>query len=236
MPGYTAGIVFDCEAFALMICDSDLRSLFGQRLKRFDARRHVVDERLHAAVTLTVVEQGFGADLEGFPVHDAWRCEAALVLTRRAAHLRRHAGQWALPGGRLDPGETFEQSALRELEEEVGLALGPDAILGTLDDFTTRSGFVMTPVVVWGGQARELTPNPGEVASIHRIPLAELMRPDAPRLETQKGSDQPVLRMPIGEGAIAAPTAALLYQFREVLMRELDTRVDHFEQPHFAWN
>lgn len=219
-----------------MICDSELRSLFGRRLERFEARQHLVDERLHAAVTLTVVEQGFGADLEGFPVHEVWRSEAALILTRRAKHLRRHAGQWALPGGRLDPGETPEQSALRELEEEVGLALGPDAILGRLDDFTTRSGFVMTPVVVWGGAARDLTPDPGEVASIHRIPLLELLRPDAPRLELQEGSDQPVLRMPIGEGAIAAPTAALLYQFREVLLRERDTRVDHFEQPHFAWN
>lgn len=218
-----------------MICDSDLRSLFGQRLRGFDARRHAVDERLHAAVTLTVVEQGHGADLEGMPVHDTWRSEAALILTRRATHLRRHAGQWALPGGRLDPGETPEQSALRELEEEVGLELGPDAILGLLDDFTTRSGFVMTPVVVWGGAARELTPNPGEVASIHRIPLAELLRSDSPRFEALEGSDQPVLRMPIGEGAIAAPTAALLYQFREVLLRERNTRVDHFEQPHFAW-
>jgi len=236
MASYTGGNVLDCEAAALMICDSDLRSLFGQRLGRFDARQHLVDERLHAAVTLTVVQQGFGADLEGLPVHDAWRCEAALILTRRAKHMRRHAGQWALPGGRLDPGETPEESALRELEEEVGLALGPDAILGRLDDFTTRSGFVMTPVVVWGGAARELTANPEEVASIHRIPLLELLRPDAPRLEVQEGSDHPVLRMPIGEGAIAAPTAALLYQFREVLLRERDTRVDHFEQPHFAWS
>ncbi|MCC5885405.1 MAG: CoA pyrophosphatase [Gammaproteobacteria bacterium] len=218
-----------------MICDPDLRSLFGQRLARFDARQHLVDERLHAAVTLTVVEQGFGADLDGLPVHESWRCEAALILTRRAKHLRRHAGQWALPGGRLDPGETPEESALRELEEEVGLVLGPEAILGRLDDFTTRSGFVMTPVVVWGGAARDLTPCPEEVASIHRIPLVELLRPDAPRLEPQEGSDQPVLRMPIGDGAIAAPTAALLYQFREVLLRERDTRVDHFEQPHFAW-
>ena len=218
-----------------LICDITLRQLLQQRIEAFADRRHEVDAHHHAAVALTVVEQGFGADLDGLPAHDGWRSEAALILTRRARHLRRHAGQWALPGGRLDPGETPEISALRELEEEVGLALPPDAILGRLDDFTTRSGFVMTPVVVWGGPARELVANPGEVASIHRIPLSELLRQDAPRLEVQDGSDEPVLRMPVGDGAIATPTAALLYQFREVLLCDRDTRVDHFEQPHFAW-
>lgn len=218
-----------------MICDADLRQRFGQRLQRFESRQHDVDERLHAAVTLTVVEQGLGADLDGLPEHGSWCRDAALILTRRATHLRRHAGQWALPGGRLDPGETPEQSALRELHEEVGLSLGPEAILGRLDDFTTRSGFVMTPVVIWGGAARDLQPDPGEVASIHRIPLRELLREDAPRLEPQEGSEQPVLRMPIGDGSIATPTAALLFQFREVLLCDRDTRVDHFEQPHFAW-
>ncbi len=218
-----------------LLCGPGLRQLLQSRLAAFSVRGHDVDDHHHAAVALTVVEQGFGADLDGLPKHCEWRNEAALILTRRARHLRRHAGQWALPGGRLDPGETPEVSALRELAEEVGLELPQQAVLGRLDDFTTRSGFVMTPVVVWGGSARELVANPAEVASIHRIPLSELLREDAPRLERQAGSAEPVLRMPVGEGNIATPTAALLYQFREVLLCGRETRVDHFEQPHFAW-
>src|ERR1700761_1339988 len=72
-----------------------------------------------------------------------------LLITRRAARLRAHAGQWALPGGRRDAGETAVEGALRELAEEVGLELGPGAVLGLLDDYVTRSGSVMTPVICW---------------------------------------------------------------------------------------
>lgn len=221
--------------------DAALRAHLARVLETFEVRGHPVDDRHHAAVALTVVEGGHGADLEGLPRHEGWRRDGALLLTRRAETLRRHAGQWALPGGRLDPGETPEVAALRELHEETGLQLGPEAVLGRLDDFTTRSGFVMTPVVVWGGAARGLAPNPAEVASVHRVPFAELLRPDAPLLEHEEadgeppGQRHPVLRMPVGAGSIAAPTAALLYQFREVLLLGRATRVAHFEQPRFAW-
>ncbi|HSG90407.1 MAG TPA: CoA pyrophosphatase [Pseudomonadales bacterium] len=218
-----------------LICNDVLRAVLARRLGEFDVVGHDVDAKHHAAVALTIVEEGFGADLDGLPVHGTWQTRAALVLTRRAETLRKHAGQWALPGGRLDAGEDPEQAALRELHEEVGLDLAPERILGRLDDFTTRSGFVMTPVVVWGGRAPGLTPNPGEVASIHRIPLTEFLRGDAPLLDAQEGSEAPVLRMPVGTGSIAAPTAALLFQFREVLLRGEATRVAHYEQPHFAW-
>src|SRR6185436_20711729 len=87
---------------------------------------------------------------------------ASIVLTVRAAGLR-HSGQWACPGGRREPGETAEAAALRELEEEVGLALPPEHVLGCLDDYSTRSGFVMTPVVVWGIPGVVLRPDPREV-------------------------------------------------------------------------
>ena len=149
--------------------------------------------------------------------------------------MRHHAGQWALPGGRLDAGETPVETALRELHEEVGIEAAPQAVLGCLDDFVTRSGFVMTPVVVWGGSGIEHRANPAEVASVHRIPLSEFLRSDAPRLSRIPQSDAPVLRMPVGDDSIAAPTAAILYQFREVALLGRDTRVAHYEQPTFAW-
>jgi 8-oxo-dGTP pyrophosphatase MutT (NUDIX family) len=157
------------------------------------------------------------------------------MLTRRATHLSRHAGQWALPGGRVDDGESAEEAALRELHEEVGLRLDASAILGRLDDYATRSGYVITPVVVWAGAARELWPDPQEVRSVHRIPVQEFLRADAPLLDPLPGSAHPVLRMPVGERWIAAPTAAVLYQFRELCLLGRPTRVAHFEQPKFAW-
>lgn len=188
-----------------------------------------------AAVAVAIVDEGHGAAMDGLPVHAQWSGAAALILTRRALHLRHHPGQWALPGGRLDEGETPEAAALRELHEEVGLVLDEGAVLGRLDDFSTRSGFVITPVVVWAGSAPLLVANPGEVDSIHRIPVSEFLRSDAPQLESVASSVHPVLRMPVGSSWIAAPTAAVLYQFREVCLRGLPTRVSHFEQPAFAW-
>ncbi|MEO8858668.1 MAG: CoA pyrophosphatase [Burkholderiaceae bacterium] len=188
-----------------------------------------------AAVALAITDEGHGAELPRMARHAQWSGNAALVLTRRSSALKNHAGQWALPGGRMDPNETAEQAALRELREEVGLHLEPEAVLGRLDDFATRSGYVITPVVVWAGAARQMQPNPGEVASIHRIPMEELLRSDAPILDEAPEGSNPVLRMPVGEGWIAAPTAAFLYQFRELCLLGRTTRVAHFEQPAFAW-
>ena len=135
----------------------------------------------------------------------------------------------------MEAGESPEKTALRELEEEVGLKLGVERIIGRLDDYSTRSGFTITPVVVWGGTDNTLTANPEEVASIHRIPLIEFMREDSPIFQKIPDSDQPVLVMPVGNGSIAAPTAAMIYQFREVAILGKDKRVDHYEQPYFAW-
>lgn len=187
-----------------------------------------------AAVALTILDEGWGADLAGITNPSRQSQSPAMLLTRRAAGLRKHAGQWALPGGAIDPGESAEEAALRELGEEVGLVITPDQIVGKLDDFVTHSGFCITPVVVWAGITEGFTLNPSEVASAHRIPLTEFLRPDAPLLDSIEDSTHPVLRMPVGDGWIAAPTGAIIYQFVEACLRGRTTRVGHFEQPLFA--
>jgi 8-oxo-dGTP pyrophosphatase MutT (NUDIX family) len=172
------------------------------------------------------------------PAADSAQCgEAAFLLTRRTPKLRAHGGQFALPGGRMDEGETIAETALRELWEELGIELGPDAILGGLDEYQTRSGYAISPVVAWVPPAVDLTPNPMEVAKVFRIPLVELRRSDSPDIFSIPESDRPVIRLPLPTlgGKINAPTAAILYQFREVALEGRLTRVSHFDQPVFAW-
>ncbi len=216
--------------------DDALRALVAGRLAAWPLRPIEPDGRRRAAVALALVDEGHGADLGGLARHDRWQGAAALLLTRRPAHMNRHASQWALPGGRIDGDETPEAAALREMHEEVGLRAGPGAVLGRLDDYATRSGFVITPVVVWAGEARVLRPAAQEVESVHRVPLAEWLRDDAPILDAphEPGGD-PVLRMPLGDDWVAAPTAAIIYQLREVLLLGRATRVAHFDQPRFTW-
>ncbi|TFZ06081.1 CoA pyrophosphatase [Ramlibacter henchirensis] len=217
-----------------MQLDDSLRETVRTRLRTFEARRAPPSSHHAAAVVVALVEEGLGAVIDGLSAPTRWSREAALLLTRRAANMNRHSGQWALPGGRIDDGESPEDAALRELHEEVGLRLEPAEVLGRLDDYVTRSGFVITPVVVWAGTAAELTPNPAEVASIHRIRVREFMREDAPLLEPSEEAGRQILRMPVGRQWIAAPTAAVIYQFREVCIAGRATRVAHFDQPVFA--
>jgi 8-oxo-dGTP pyrophosphatase MutT (NUDIX family) len=160
--------------------------------------------------------------------------EAAFLLTRRAKGLRGHSGQWALPGGRCDAGETVAEAALREIEEEVGLALPPDSVLGTLDDYPTRSGYLITPVVVWCGLDPVLRLNTAEVAFVNRVPLAEIAQEHAVAFTTIPESPRRLVHMKINRTTVHAPTAALLYQFRELLAGRI-TRVADLEQPVFAW-
>lgn len=201
--------------------DDALRARVRKNLAGFSRQPIAPDGRRPAAVAVVLL-----ADDEG---------RACFLLTRRTATLRAHARQWALPGGRLDAGETAEAAALRELSEELGLGLAASSVLGLLDDYGTRSGFIITPVVAWAGATVELTPNPAEVAHVYRVPLAELDRPDVPKLITIPESDRPVIQVPLLSSLIHAPTAAVLYQIREVVVHGRATRVAHFEQPTWAW-
>ena len=218
-------------------CDKNLRDHVQANLDRFATQELTNEDLKAAAVAIAIVDVQHDPQLHDMQFPDSWKGQAAIVLTKRSPSLRDHAGQWALPGGRVETGESPEETALRELEEEVGLRIDPNRIVGRLDNYGTRSGFLITPVVVWAGADTCLTANADEVASIHRIPLAELMRADAPMLEEIPGSEHPVLLMPIGNSFVAAPTAAMIYQFREVALlgHPHPTRVNHYEQPYFAW-
>lgn len=186
-----------------------------------DRRRAVVRPDLRAAAVAVVVLD----DPAGGP---------GVLLTRRTSRLRDHPGQFALPGGSVDPGEDVVTAARRELDEELGLRLGADTVLGLLDDYPTRSGFVITPVVMAApGAVADLVPSPDEVSELFHIPFAEL---DVdPRYLTIEESPRPVVQMPLVGHFIHAPTGAVLLQFREVALHGRSTRVDGLEQPVFAW-
>lgn len=206
------GITFDC----------DLRRRLAANLGGFQRRAHPRSQLKAAAVALAILPDE--------------RQRACFVLTRRAAKMRSHSRQWALPGGRLDHGETAVQAALRELSEEVGLQLDADRVLGVLDDYPTRSGYLITPVVVWGRRDSELVANPAEVSEVYRVPVADLEHPAVPQLRRIPESPREVISIPLMGTSVHAPTAAVLYQLREVALRGLSTRVAHFEQPVFAWS
>ncbi len=204
--------------------DRALRQSIHDNLHRFSPRALDFRQLRHAAVAVALVSVGSTA-------------EPGVLLTERATGLNRHAGQFALPGGRVDAGERDDDAALRELAEELGIHADRSAILGRLDDFATRSGFRIRPFVLWLEDSSSLRLDPVEVAACYRVPLTELESPDIPILRCVAHSEHPVLsaHLPSVGQEIFAPTAAMLYQFREVALAGRDTRVSHFEQPRFAW-
>jgi len=109
---------------------------------------------------------------------------ASVVLTRRSAHLRRHRGEVSFPGGARDPGETLVQTALREAEEEIGLAPSAVEVIGELEHLTTvLSPRAIVPFVGLLAGRPELEANPAEVERILLVPLAELVSDDVFREE-----------------------------------------------------
>lgn len=195
------------------------RSIAAERLGSFE-HTTVPDEPglRRAGVVLCAVEH------DGVP---------SVILIRRA-YRGRNAGQWGLPGGRLEDGETPQQAALRELHEEIGLAAGPGDVLGRLDDFPAASGFAITPIVVVLHDPGPPAPDPDEVHSVHRTSLRRLAADDTPTWVPQPDGGR-LLQMRLGpDWRVHAPTGAILWQFREVVLLGRQARVADFVQPDWT--
>ncbi len=232
--------------------DDELRERFQTHLAEHDRRVVTDPTRRHAAVALVIVDSELGEDrvdpapvddwIDGRPMEaglDGRMVDvsggAAFLLCRRASRLSSHAAQWALPGGRVDQGETVVDAALRELDEELGIRLPDSTVLGLLDDYPTRSGYVITPVVIWGGGRLDPRPAPDEVVAAYRVGLHQLLREDSPRFIAIPESPRPVVQIPLGNDLIHAPTGAVLLQLRWVCLEGRHDPVDELEQPVFAW-
>ena len=233
--------------------DDALRERIRKHLANHDRRIVNDSTKRHAAVAVVLVDSRIGEDRVDPAPLDDWIAGrpmpaagldgrmvdvsggAAFLLCRRASGLSAHAAQWALPGGRLDPGETAVEAALRELHEEVGVGLTDQAVLGLLDDYPTRSGYVITPVVIWGGGRLDLRPAPDEVVAVYRVGLHQLQRPDSPRFIAIPESSRPVVQIPLGNDLIHAPTGAVLLQLRWLGLEGRHDSVAELEQPVFAW-
>ena len=233
--------------------DEALREHVRSNLSAHNRRAVTDPTKRHAAVAVVLVDSELGEDrMDPAPVDD-WidgrempepgldgrmvdvSGGAAFLLCRRASRLNSHAAQWALPGGRVDPGESAVDAALRELDEEIGVRLSDSTVLGLLDDYPTRSGYVITPVVIWGGGRLDPRPAPDEVVAVYRVGLHQLLRKDSPRFIAIPESPRPVVQIPLGNDLIHAPTGAVLLQLRWLGLEGRHDPVDELEQPVFAW-
>ena len=199
---------------------ADLRDLLLTRCRDHDLPTYPTAKR-HAAIAIII-----GADQDG---EDSW-----FILTKRAAKLRRHAKQWALPGGRIDEGETPYEAAIREAKEEIDLTLTKDHCLGELPSYLTQTGFLMTPFLFWIDAGPTLTADPVEVDEIFTIPLALLAADDAVVMINDLEDAPPLLRLYVGENRIHAPTGALLYRLRQSILLGDHAPLPRFREPGWA--
>ncbi|MGH7776608.1 MAG: NUDIX hydrolase [Candidatus Dormibacterales bacterium] len=193
-------------------------------------RRNLGAFRPRDAEDLTLVQAAVVVLILAGPGEPPW-----FPICLRPRRLRSHAGQLALPGGRVEAGEDHTAAALRELEEELSVRARPEEVLGRLDDFPTRSGFAVRPLVVWGGKAGELVPSPDEVDRVFPVPVSVLERTGGVRFLPEVGGGAPTVQIRLDFAVVHAPTAAILFQFREVALHGREARVAHFAQPPFTW-
>jgi 8-oxo-dGTP pyrophosphatase MutT (NUDIX family) len=213
--------------------DDSLRAELAGNIGAHVRHEQPLDGRRHAAVAVVIVDSDPDRHASGM-IGAAGG--AALLLCQRALDMTRHAGQWALPGGTVEPGETALEAGLRELDEELGIRLEPQSVVGWLDDYSTRSGYVITPVVLWGPANPALQPADREVLAVYRLGLQTLSDAE-PRFLAIPQSNRPVLQLPLGDHLIHAPTGAILFQLRQVgLLGQAGERLDGFEEPVFAWS
>jgi len=182
----------------------------------------VTETDTHRAASVVLVVLGDGAG------------GSAIPLTMRPGTMRAHPAQFALPGGSVDAGETGVEAAVRELEEELGIRVAAEDVLGRMDDYVTRSGFVITPFVAWTDMDFDsVCPNPDEVEEVFAVSTDELSA--VPRFIEIPESSKPVIQWPFREHLIHAPTGAIMHQFSQLALYGEHTRVDGFDQPVFAW-
>jgi 8-oxo-dGTP pyrophosphatase MutT (NUDIX family) len=144
----------------------------------------------------------------------------SVLFTQRTAHLKNHSGQVSFPGGRAEPGDaSAEFTALRETEEEIGLAMQRVEVLARLPDYRTRTGFRVTPVIGLVAPPLELAPDPREVAEVFEVPLAFLLDERNRQRRTREFQGQQVgyYVFEYGERVIWGATAGILVNLNRML-------------------